>query len=240
MARITFARPVAGLVVYLALALGCQSPALVRSARTLPAGGDDLSLSVALTRVSLRPVEVEGTSLPLEDFNLPNPIPDVLYDHGVTDDVQLGARLSLGSGLIEARSMFRVVHAATGTLHVALAPAVGYRALGLVNGPVFSLPLIATYDLNPGMSLTGGALVSFASYSVPRALDAGAPDLHGDTLYAGGGLGIELRPVPGLHLLPALEVQRSVWRRGRALDLPVVDLVFFGLTFGWGSRAAPP
>ena len=222
------------------LALGCQSPALVRSARTLPAGGDDLSLSVTLTRVSLRPVDVEGTRLPLQDFNLPNPIPDVLYDHGLTDDVQIGARLSLGSGLIEARSMLRVVHTANGKLHVALAPAAGYRVLALVNGPVFSVPAIVTYDLSPNMSLTGGPLVAFASYSVPRALDAGEPDLGGSSLYAGGGVGLELRPAFGLHVMPALEVQRSVWRGGRAQQLPVVDMVFFGLTFGWGSRAPSP
>ena len=232
-------RPIS-LVAGVALMLGCQSPALVRSARTLPAGGDDLSLSVTLTRVSLRPVEVDGRSLPLQDFNLPNPIPDVLYDHGLTDDVQLGARLSLGSGLIEARSMLRVVHAAQGRLHVALAPAAGYRVLALVNGPVFSVPLIVTYDLSPNMSLTGGPLVSFASYSVPRALDEAEPDLGGSTLYAGGGLGIELRPAFGLHVMPALEVQRSVWRGGRVQELPVVDMIFFGLTFGWGSRAPSP
>src|SRR5688572_16500086 len=98
--------------------LACQSPALVRTARTLPEGGHDVSLSVTLTRVSLRPVEVEGTQIPLEDFNLPNPIPDLLYDYGLTDDVQLGMRLSLGSGLLEARSMLRLLHV-PGTLHVA-------------------------------------------------------------------------------------------------------------------------
>src|SRR5262245_25102222 len=104
----------APLVLAAPLLVACQAPALVRSARTLPEGGHDLSLSVTLTRVSLRPVQVEGSAIPLADFNLPNPIPDVLYDYGLTDDVQLGGRLSLGSGLIEARSMFRVVHAATG------------------------------------------------------------------------------------------------------------------------------
>jgi hypothetical protein len=215
--------------------LGCQSPALVRTARTLPEGGSDLSFSLNLTRVSLREDVIDGPAIPLQDFNLPNPIPDVLYDYGVTDDLELGARLSLGSGLIEAHSKLRFIEAADSTLHLALAPALGYRVLALVNGPVLTLPLIITYDLSPGMSLSGGPLVSYAAYSVPSRLDLGDLDLSGDTLYAGGGFGLEFRTAFGIHVMPALELQRSLSRRGDIDDLPVIDLLFLGVTFGWGS-----
>jgi hypothetical protein len=208
----------------------------VRTARTLPEGGSDIALSLNLTRVSLRGEELAGTPIPLQEFNLPNPIPDVRYDYGVTDDLELGARLSLGSGLIEAHTKLRFIQTARGTLHLALAPAVGYRVLALVNGPVLTLPLIITYDLSPGMSLSGGPVVSYAAYSVPDRFDVGDLDLAGDTLYAGGGLGIEFRPALGLHVMPAVEVQRSVSRRGDVENLPVIDLLFFGVTFGWGSR----
>jgi len=233
-----------GLCGALPLWLGCQSPALVRTARTLPEGGHDLAFSVNVSRVSLAPVEVEGTRVPLQDFNLPNPVPDVLYDYGLTDDVELGGRLSLGSGLAELHATLRFVEAATGTLHMALGPAVGYRALALVNGPVLSLPLIVTYDFNPGMSITGGPVVSYASYSVPGSLDLGDLDISGRTLYAGGGIGLEFRPALGMHLMPAVEVQRSVSRSGQLENLPVIDMLFFGVTLGFGSprgtAAAPP
>lgn len=224
----------------LPLWLGCQSPALVRTARTLPEGGHDLSFSVNVSRVSLGPVEVDGSRIPLQDFNLPNPVPDVLYEYGVTDDVELGGRLSLGSGLLEVNTTLRFVEAATGTLHVAVAPAAGYRVLGLVNGPVLTLPLIVTYDLNPGLSITGGPVVSYASYSVPGSIDLGDLDIGGDTLYAGGGIGLELRPALGIHLMPAIEVQRSVARRGDIENLPVIDMLFFGVTLGWGSQRQTP
>lgn len=223
----------------LSASLACQSPALVRTARTLPEGSSDLSFSLNLTRVELGRVDVEGVGVPVQDFNLPNPIPDVLYDHGLTDDVELGGRVSLGSGLFEVHTTWRFLQAASGTLHMAAAPALGYRVLGLVNGPVATLPLIVTYDLSPGMSLSGGPVVSFASYSVPGSFDFGDLDLSGDTLYAGGGLGIELRPTAGIHLMPAIEVQRSVLRRGGAADLPVIDMLFFGVTLGWGGRGRP-
>lgn len=221
----------------LAASCGCQSPALVRTARTLPEGGSDVSLSFNLTRVSLGETEVGGVAVPLRDFNLPNPIPDVLYDYGLSDDVQLGFRLSFGSGLMETHTIWRFVQAANGTLHMALGPALGYRVLGLVNGPVFTLPLLITYDLSPTMSLNGGPLAAFASYSVPDTLRFGDDlDISGDTLYAGGGLGIEFRPALGIHVMPAIEVQRSVLRRGVLDDLPVIDMVFLGITLGWGAR----
>jgi hypothetical protein len=220
-------------------AVACQSPAFVRTARTLPEGGSDLAFSLNLTRVSLREDLLDGPELPLEEFNLPNPIPDVLYDYGLTDDVELGARLSLGSGLIEAHSKLRLVEAANGTLHLALAPAVGYRVLALVNGPVLTLPLIVTFDLSSGMSLSGGPLISYASYSTPSRLDAGDLDLSGNTVYVGGGFGLEFRPASGIHVMPAVEVQRSVSRHGDLQDLPVIDMLFLGVTLGWGSQREP-
>lgn len=224
-----------------ALLSSCQSPALVRTARTLPAGEGDLALSFNLTRVSLRAKELEGVPVPLQDFNLPNPIPDVLYNRGLSDDIELGGRLSLGSGLLELNAKLRYLRTARGALHLAVAPALGYRVLGLVNGPVLTLPWLVTYDLSPTLSLSGGPLLSYASYSVPDSLDFGDLDLGGNTLYAGGGLGIQFRPALGLHVMPALEVQRSVWRGGRAEDLPVIDALFLGVTFGWGpKRGAPP
>jgi hypothetical protein len=206
MARATLAPLLAALAA--ATLAGCQSPALVRTARTLPAGGSDLSLSVNVTRVSLREDVIEP-SLPLQEVNLPNPIPDVMYDYGISDDFELGGRLSLGSGLIEVRSKLRFLEAARGTLHAAVAPAIGYRVLALVNGPVLTLPLIVTYDLSSGMSLSGGPVISYASYSVPSRFDVGDLDLGGETLYAGGGVGIQFRPAFGLHVMPAVEVGRT-------------------------------
>jgi hypothetical protein len=227
-----------------ALLLACQSPALVRTARTLPEGGSDLSFAVNVTRVEFPDVTVDGRRVPLPDYTLPNPLVDVLYAYGLSDDVEIGARLSLGAGLIEAQTKLRFVEAAHGTLHLALAPAAGYRVLALVNGPVLTLPLLVTYDLSPEVSLSGGALLSYASYSMPESFRFSEDlDLSGQTVYAGGGLGVELRPGWGLHVMPALEVQRSVSRRGDAAELPAIDIVILGVTFGWGSRrpaTAPP
>jgi hypothetical protein len=120
-------------------------------------------------------------------------------------------------------------------LHIALAPAFGYRTLGIVNGPVATLPLIVTYDLDASVSVSGGPLLSAASYDVPDDLDGGDDaDLRGDTLYAGGAIGVELR-AGMFHVMPSLEFQRSVSRSGDVADLPAIDMLFLNLTAGVGG-----
>jgi hypothetical protein len=219
----------------LLVSAGCQSPAFLGTARTLPAGANDITLSINLTRVSLAESEVEGVPLPARGYTLPNAVPELLYAHGVTDDFELGARLAFGSGLFELHAKYRLLAAFDRTLHVALAPAVGYRALALVNGPVLTLPAIVTFDLNPHVSLSGGPVLSYASYTMPRGLDVADLDLHGTTVYAGAGVGVELRPAFGIHVMPSVELQRSLSRRGDVENLPDIDLLFVGVSLGWGS-----
>lgn len=219
----------------------CQSPALLRTARTLPAGSGDLALSLSITHVSASAAGVPDVveSAASSAFNYPNPVPDILYSHGLLDDLELGGRLSLGSGLIELNGKLRYIEAADSKLHAALAPALGYRVLGLVNGPVATLPALFTYDLSPQLSLTGGALVSFASYRLASGLGGDDADVSGDTLYAGGGVGLQLR-AGRFHALPAVEAQRSLSRTGRAAELPEIGLLFLSLTVGVGPAVRAP
>jgi hypothetical protein len=224
---------------YPALALfavaGCQSPALLRTARTLPAGGNDLSLSFNLSHVSAHVVDDANTlarAVPTS-FNYPNPVPDILYSHGMSDDVELGARVSLGSGLFELDAKVRYLETAQNRLHAALAPALGYRVLGIVNGPVVTLPALITYDVSPWWSLSGGVLASYASYDVARGLSSDEANLSGNTWYLGGGAGVELRG-GRFHVMPAVELQHSVSRSGTAARAPRIDVLFLSLTIGVG------
>lgn len=217
---------------------GCQSPALLRTARTLPAGSSDWSVSFNWTHVSTNVAGVPDTieRAVSSSFNYPNPVPELLYSRGITRDWELGGRLSLGSGLFELNTKLRYLEAAQGRLHAALAPALGYRALGIVNGPVVTLPALITYQLSPSLAISGGALASYAAYRVPARLSDEA-DLGGNTLYVGGGAGVELR-AGHFHIMPALELQRSVSRTGAAARAPEIGLLFVSLTIGVGSAEA--
>jgi hypothetical protein len=214
---------------------GCQSPALSRTARTLPPGASDWSVSFNLTHVStnLAGVPAALDRVVSSSFNYPNPVPELLYSHGVSPELELGGRLSLGSGLVELNTKFRYLEAAQGRLHAALAPAVGYRALGIVNGPVVTLPALVTYDLSPSWAISGGVLASYAAYRLEAGLGSQQADLSGNTLYVGGGVGVELRG-GRFHIMPALELQRSVSRTGAAAQAPDIGLLFLSLSIGIG------
>lgn len=209
---------------------GCQSPAIVRTARTLPVGAADVSVSFNVTRVSSESLEVAGAPLPSGSFTYPNVLPELIVDYGVARDLELGGRLGLATGLVELSGKYRFLE--LGPLHAAVGPSVGYRWLGIVYGPNVSLPLLVTVDLSPAVSLSGGPLVAWSSYDVPGDLDSGEDaDLGGETAYVGGALGVELR-VGKLHLMPSVELWRSLSRSGDLAELPGVHLAFVSITAG--------
>jgi hypothetical protein len=222
------------------LGVACQSPALTRTARTLPPGTSDWAVSFNLTHVSTNVAGVPAAvqTAAASSFNYPNPIPDIFYSHGLTRDLELGGRVALGSGLFELNSKLRYLETPQGRFQAALAPAVGYRVLGIVNGPVLTLPALFTYELSPTWAISGGALASYAAYRVAGGLSAEEADLSGNTLYVGGGAGVELRQ-GYLHIMPAVEVQRSVSRTGVAADAPDIGLILLSLTIGIGPREPP-
>jgi hypothetical protein len=226
-----------GFLVTSTLALGCvccQSPTIVRTAHTLPAGGGDISVSVNLTRISTGDIEVDGTRLPGASYTYPTALPELLLAYGLLEDVELDARLALGTGLVEAGVKYRFLHISR--FHAAVAPSVGYRALVFVNGPTVTLPLLLSYDLSPNLSLSGGPLLAFASYDVLDDFESSDDaDIGGDTVYAGGALGVELR-AGKFHVMPSVELQRSISRTGAAAELPAIDLLFLSLTAGFGGR----
>jgi hypothetical protein len=230
--QLTAVVPALGLA--LLCTVGCQNPALSRSARSLPAGTSDWSLSFNLTHVSANVRGVPSTveRVASHAFNYPNPIPEISYRHGINDRFELGARISPGSGLLELQTKFQYLELDQ-RFFAALGPSLGYRALGIVNGPVLTLPALFSYELSPAWGLTGGVLASYAAYTVPRSLGLDEADLSGNTLYLGAGLGVELR-AGRFHVMPALEVQRSVSRTGVPPQTPDIGLLFLSLTFGIG------
>src|SRR5215831_9324237 len=117
-------------VLFVAQCLACQSPAILRTARTLPAGANDFSLSFNLAHISARPAGVPAVArVAVGQFNYPDLVPELLYSHGITNDVELGGRVGLGSGSFELNSKLRFLRVAADRFHAALAPALGYHFL---------------------------------------------------------------------------------------------------------------
>jgi hypothetical protein len=221
------------------LSTACQTPAILRTARTLPEGEGDISLAVNVTRLSVDEQTVGNVTTPSASFTYPNLVPEILYNYGLSNDFEFGGKISLGSGLLEANVKYRYLQSEDGKLHMAAAPAIGYRAIGLVDGPVFTLPLLFTYDVAPLISVSGGPLASYAIYNVNDSLETDEADISGDTLFVGAGIGLEMRTRQGFHIMPTIEYQRSV---SRSLDdefdgeVPALNVLFIGVTLGWGPR----
>jgi hypothetical protein len=223
------------LVFLLAAALlstGCLTTGMYRTAHVLPQDEGDFTMSFNVVRATVEePAGEPGVGS--ETFTYPNVVPEISYHYGMAENVEVGGRLALGAGMIEVDTKWRFLH--TPGLHLAVQPAVGYRGLGFFEGFHGSLPLILTRDLRPRMSLNASVFGSYTHFTATDSFDDGDIDLVGDTVFVGGALGVQFRSRGSFHFMPAIEVQRSVYRGGDLLDAPDVTAVIFGVSVGWGA-----
>ena len=125
------------LLLVLSSFFACSSSAVYRTARIIKPNTGDFSLTFNTTHF----VDKGGKSI-----TLPNILPDFSYHYAFTKDIEGGFRVSLLSGLVEADAKYRFFN--SDGWHVALDPALGYVAWGIISQAQFSLPLIFTYDIS--------------------------------------------------------------------------------------------
>ncbi len=225
-------------------ATGCLNVGVYRTARSLPEGEGDLSLTWSYVRatVAARDVTtVDGEEVVADGeseatFGYPNVVPEIAYHHGVLDDLELGGRLAPTAGFGELDAKYRFYGSNAERMHLAVQPTLGYRGLGFINGVHTSLPLIATFDVARAVSLNAAVFGMFTSYdaSVENAQDE--LDFGGDSLVGGASVGVQLRSSSGFHFMPALELQRTLARSGDVESLPDISSVIFAITMGWGAK----
>jgi len=158
-----------GLLFLLVVAPGCFATGVYRTARTVPKGEGDFTMGFNVVRLTMEnPLRDTAAGQPTGGdtltFTYPNLIPELAYHYGVVDNVEIGGRLVLSAGLIEMDAKYRFLGDDSSTTHVALAPSIGYHALGLAEGVQATLPLIFTHDLTDSISLNLGAFGSFSHY----------------------------------------------------------------------------
>jgi len=144
---------------------GCPASGIYRTARTLNEGESDFGLSFNATRYSTQDrqvTDVNGnvTTEKGGSVVLPNLIPELNYHIGISEGLEFGGRVGLTSGLIEFDVKYRFLGGEGEKLHLAVQPAVGYRALFIVEGLHATLPVIATYDVAPTLSVNVAPYVS--------------------------------------------------------------------------------
>ena len=212
---------------------GCLTMGVYRTAHVMPEGEGDFGLNFSVVRATID--EPSGTSIGKTSFTYPNLIPEIAYHYGMSENTEVGGRIALGAGMIELDVKYRLLH--SDALDLAVIPAAGYQALFFIEGFHGSLPVVLTYDLKPRVSLNVSAFGNYTHYSFTESSTSDNLDLSGDTINAGGAIGVEFRSRGGFHFMPGIEVQRSVHRSGDFIgEIPNITSVIFGVMMGWGPN----
>lgn len=224
---------------------GCPSAGIYRSARTLEQGESDFGMSFSATRItsSKTTTTYEGGNEEQSEsptIVIPNLIPELNYHVGMTDNLEIGGRIALSSGLMELDAKYRFLKAAGGKLHAAIQPAVGYRSFFVVEGVNFTLPLLVTYDVG---DMLGINLFGYGNYMNWSPTDKDEFDEFAlNAVSVGGGVGIEFRGET-FHLMPTIDLSKTLINfdadSGASGSSSVNETTFvvFGINFGWyGGR----
>ena len=226
---------------------GCPASGIYRTARTLEQGESDFGLSFNATRYTEpdRTVDnFDGTTTKKkgDSIVLPNLIPELNYHVNVAPNIDFGGRIGLASGLLELDVKYRFVGGPDEKLHLALQPAIGYRAMFIVEGAHVTLPLIATYDLTPSLSATIAPYVSYLNLS---AVDKDIGGSFAGTMLTGGAVvGVAVRSEV-FYIMPTVDFSQTVADfssettteegTAKATTSDTISYLVFGVSFGWIS-----
>ncbi len=215
---------------------GCLSAGIYRTARTLEKGEGDLNVTFSAFRIGgtkTTETQADGTKVTSESdaITIPNIIPEIAYHVGVTDDFEVGGRAAAGSALLEVDAKYRFFR--SDNLHLAVAPALGFRSFGPIEGTAATLPVLATFDLNDAFSVN---LAPYASYSSLTSTDKDLSGVSGNFVSAGGSVGIQLRGRT-VHFMPSIDVSQTMvsLSDSKGSEDSSVRFVVFNLTMGWVS-----
>ncbi len=169
---------------------GCLMAGNYHSAKTLEKGTSKFGATFSFITYEFETVDETGQPNQ-ERFTLPNLIPELTYHVGVTDDVELGGRVALGSLALEGDAKFRFFK--TDRLHLALAPAIGYQAAFLVQGTSFRLPGLLTYDLADNFGINVAIFGATTHYDSVDEDEAALKNFRGTLASTGLAIGFDIR-----------------------------------------------
>ncbi|HEX2685917.1 MAG TPA: hypothetical protein VHN14_04835, partial [Kofleriaceae bacterium] len=150
---------------------GCLMSGNYHSAKTLGKGESQVGLTFSTTRYEQVKTDSNGTTT-TDAIVLPNIIPEITYHIGMTDDLEVGGRVSLGALGLEGDVKYRLFK--SDKLHLAIAPAINYQAFIVLQGVGVRLPGILTYELADNLDFTAAVFGSTTHYSIPG--DLGSSD----------------------------------------------------------------
>lgn len=189
---------------------GCLLAGNYHSAKVLEKGESQVGLTFSATRYEVSSVDSEGNE-DTDAIVLPNVLPEITYHIGMVDDVEVGGRVGLGSLAIEGDVKYSFFK--NDKLHLAIAPAISYQSLLIVQGVGLRLPGILTYQLADNLDFTAAVFGSATRYSAVDADDADndLATFSGSLISTGGAVGIDLHGET-FSIRPAVEFTRYIAR----------------------------
>lgn len=190
-------------------ASGCLMAGNYHSAKTLDKGVSNVGMTFSATRYEVEDYDPDTGETEDAAIVLPNIIPEVTYHIGMAEDVEVGGRVGLGSLAIEGDVKYRFFK--NDKLHLAVAPALSYQSLLVIQGIGVRLPAIMTYELADNMDFTAAAYGAMTRYSEVDEDDADSDfgTFGGSLVSTGAAIGFDLHGET-FSIRPAVEFTRYV------------------------------
>jgi hypothetical protein len=224
------------------LLTGCPTSGFNRTAKTLEPGESDFGLTFSAVKIKSVSISRDASGVESESdggLTIPNLIPELSFHIGVAPNLEVGGRVALGSLMMELDLKYRFFQSADKKTHMAVQPAIGYRALLFIEGTHLTLPVIFTYELAPNISFTAFAYTSYLNFKNSDGddddLSSDANSLVANSVTAGGGFGIRYTGET-FYIMPGIDFSRTMVDFNDDSGTSVeVSYVVFGLSFGWIS-----
>ncbi|MBN2360841.1 MAG: hypothetical protein JXR83_15405 [Deltaproteobacteria bacterium] len=217
------------LVSLIAIATGCPSAAIHRTARTLDPGQSELSATANVGLTGFSAPTSEGTPSSSLNFAMPGVVPVLSYHLGVVDNFEVGANVSPLTLSIDLDTKWRMVRLFDNRLSIALQPTVGLNALLLAWGATGTLPLIATFDITDMFSISGWG---YGRAGQIRMVPGGT-DTSVTSVGAGLGAGVEVRG-DSFFMMPMIEANSGFNFFGNRFDSYLrTDVIQVGVAIGY-------
>lgn len=222
---------------------GCLSIGVYRTADILPEGEGDFTMTFSATRyegqqsnnsdVDVDTGEVTTETVQNDDVVLPNLLPELAYHIGVGENLEVGGRIVILGGLMELDMKYRFLGSDGDTLQMAVQPAIGYRALGNIEGLSASIPWITTYKLNKTLAFNVAPYISYTDFT---ATDSSFSALGGSWLSAGGSVGFKVHGKT-MYFMPQLEVSKMIQelQNSEGSSDSASTIIMFGMTVGFSQ-----
>ena len=190
---------------------GCLMSGNYHSAKTLNKGESQVGMTFSTTRYESTTVDPGTGQSSTGAIVIPNIIPEISYHIGMADDVEVGGRVGLGSLSIEGDLKYRFYK--SDKLHLAIAPAISYQSLIVIQGVGLRLPGILTYQLAGNLDFTAAVFGSTTKYSTlgDDDSDSNFGTFGGSLVSTGVALGLDLHGET-FSIRPAVEFTQYVAR----------------------------